>query len=43
MEGGIKMFANILAFIGAALSGMSTTASYLAMYDEPECPESLLD
>ena len=36
------MFANILAMIGSALANVATTASFLAMFDEPECPESLI-
>ena len=36
------MFASILALIGSALANIASTASLWAMYDEPECPESLL-
>lgn len=36
------MFANILAMIGSALANIATTASVWAMFDEPECPESLI-
>ena len=37
------MLANILAFIGASLSNVACNFSINAIYDEPECPESLLD
>lgn len=37
------MFATILAAIGSLLANVATTASFLAFFDEPECPESLLD
>ena len=36
------MFATVLAFIGSALANVATTASLVAMFDEPECPKSLL-
>ena len=42
MEGGTKMFANILAVIGSALANVATTASLWGLLDEPECPESLI-
>ena len=37
------MFATILAAIGSVLANVATTASIWGFYDEPECPESLLD
>ena len=37
------MFATILAAIGSVLANVASTASFLLFYDEPECPESLLD
>ena len=36
------MFANILAIIGSALANIATTASIWSMFDEPECPKSLI-
>lgn len=36
------MFANILAMIGSALANVATSVSVLALYDEPECPKSLI-
>lgn len=36
------MLANVLAMIGAALANVATTASFWGIFDEPECPESLL-
>ena len=37
------MFAYVLAAIGSLLANVASTASLWAMFDEPECPESLLD
>lgn len=37
------MFAYVLAAIGSLLANVASTASLMAIYDEPECPESLLD
>ena len=37
------MFANLLAAIGSALANVACNFSVCAMYDEPECPESLID
>lgn len=37
------MFANILAIIGTALSNVASTATFWGYFDEPECPESLID
>lgn len=36
------MIANILAVIGSVLANVASTASFWAMFDEPECPESLI-
>ena len=36
------MFANVLAFIGSALSNVASTATLWGFFDEPECPESLI-
>ena len=37
------MFAYILAAVGSLLANVASTASIWMIYDEPECPESLLD
>jgi len=37
------MFAYVLAAIGSLLANAASTASLWSFFDEPECPESLLD
>lgn len=37
------MFAYVLTAIGSLLANVASTASLWAFFDEPECPESLLD
>ena len=35
-------FANLLAGIGSLLAASSSTACFLVVWDEPECPKSLI-
>lgn len=38
----MEFLANILSNIGGALAETSSSACMLIMFDEPECPESLI-
>lgn len=38
----MEFLANILANVGESLAETSSNACILVMFDEPECPESLI-
>lgn len=38
----MEFLANILANVGGALAETSSQGCFLALIDEPECPESLI-
>lgn len=39
----MKFLASAMAFLGAFIAATSTSACWIAMWDEPEMPESLQD
>ena len=38
----MEFLANILSNIGGTLAETSSSGCFLAIFDEPECPESLI-
>lgn len=38
----MTFLANILSLIGAGVASTSSNASFAMIFDEPECPESLI-
>lgn len=38
-----KLLVSALVAIGTAIGTIGTSACFIAFFDEPECPESLLD
>ena len=38
----MEFLANLLASIGGAAAETSSSACFLVIFDEPECPESLI-
>lgn len=38
----MTFLANILSLIGVGVASTSSSGSFLAIFDEPECPESLI-
>ena len=38
----MEFLADLLATIGGAIAGTGSSACMLVMFDEPECPESLI-
>ena len=38
----MKLFATIAAFVGSFIAATATTGCWVAVFDEPEMPESML-
>ena len=36
------VLANMLAAVGSFLAGLGSQASFVVIWDEPECPDSLI-